>query len=58
MATTAPMANPNAGSESCPCRIPCANSKTAAIAAARNTEGEGLTSAINAVREIAVATNR
>ena len=52
------MAKPKAGSESRPCRVPCAKSKTAAIAAARKTDGDGRTKAINAVREIAVAMSR
>ena len=52
------MAKPSAGSESLPCRRPNAKSRTAAIAAARSTDGDGRTSAINAVRHIAVAIRR
>ena len=56
--TTAAIAKPRAGSESRPRLVPCAMSKTAAIAAARSTDGDGRTSAMNAIREIAVAERR
>ena len=52
------MAKPSAGSESRPRRDAWAANKTAAIAAARRTEGDGRTSAINAARARAVASNR
>ena len=53
--TTAAIANPSAGSESRPRWVPCATSKTAAMAAARKTDGDGRTSAMNAMRNMAVA---
>ena len=56
--TTAAMAKPSAGSESRPFLVPCATSRTAAIAAARSTDGDGRTNAINAMRDIAVAERR
>ena len=56
--TTAAIAKPKAGSESRPRLVPCATSSTAAIAAARSTEGLGRTSAMKAMSEIAVADNR
>ena len=52
------MAKPKAGSGSRPCLEPCAKSSTAAIAAARSTEGDGRTSAMNPLSAIAVAINR
>ena len=56
--TTAPIAKPRAGSESAPLCVPFAINKTAAIAAARNTDGEGRTRVIKQIREIAVAPRR
>ena len=56
--TTAAIAKPSAGSESRPRCVPCANNKTAAIAAARSTDGDGRTSAIKAMRKMAVAPRR
>ena len=53
--TTAAIAKPNAGRESAPRLVAYAISNTAAIAAARRTDGEGRTSAINATSAIAVA---
>ena len=53
--TTAAIAKPNAGRESRPRCVPCAMSKTAAIAAARSTDGDGLTSAMKAMSTKAVA---
>ena len=55
---TAPIAKPRAGNESRPRCVPCASNKTAAIAAARNTDGEGRTSEINAIRKSAVTAKR
>ena len=52
------MAKPSAGNESRPCRLPYAKRRTAAMAAARSTDGDGRTSAINAARHIAVAIRR
>ena len=53
--TTAHIAKPSAGKESDP-RLPsCADKSTAAIAAARNTDGDGLTKAIKQISAIAVA---
>ena len=53
--TTAPIAKPSAGNESRARPLPCASSNTAAIAAARKTDGDGRTSAINAINVSAVA---
>ena len=53
--TTATIANPNAGKESVARFVASAESRTAAIAAARNTDGEGRTSAIKQESAIAVA---
>ena len=51
------MAKPSAGSESPRARVASAISITAAIAAARKTDGDGRTSAINASRANDVETN-
>jgi hypothetical protein len=56
--TTAAIAKPNAGKESLGLREPFATNKTAAIAAARNTDGDGRTKAINDAKNIAVAPRR
>ena len=56
--TTAAIAKPNAGNESVRRLLACADNKTAAIAAARNTEGDGLTNAIKQLSAIAVANKR
>ena len=53
--TTAAIAKPNAGKESVFRLVTWAESNTAAIAAARNTDGDGLTKAIKQARAIAVA---
>ena len=53
--TTAAIAKPRAGNESVFRFITCADKSTAAIAAARSTDGEGLTNAIKQVRATAVA---
>ena len=53
--TTAAIAKPNAGKESLGLREPLATNKTAAIAAARNTDGDGRTKAIKDAKNIAVA---
>ena len=55
---TAPIAKPKAGRESFPRCVPWARSKTAAIAAARSTDGDGRTSEINAIRKSAVTARR
>ena len=56
--TTAHIAKPSAGNESVP-RLPsCAESITAAIAAARRTDGDGRTSAMKHTSAIAVASTR
>ncbi len=56
--TTAAIAKPSAGKESLGLREPFATNNTAAIAAARNTDGDGRTSAIKDARKIAVALKR
>jgi hypothetical protein len=56
--TTAAIAKPSAGKESLGRLDPFAMSNTAAIAAARNTDGEGRTRAINEAKKIAVAPRR
>ena len=56
--TTAAIAKPSAGNESLGLRDPLATNRTAAIAAARNTDGDGRTSAIKDARKIAVEPNR
>ena len=53
--TTAAIAKPRAGSESLGLREPLATNKTAAIAAARSTDGDGRTKAIKDAKNIAVA---
>ena len=53
--TTAAMAKPKAGKESVLRFVAYAESSTAAIAAARKTEGDGRTSAIKQVKATAVA---
>ena len=52
------MAKPRAGKESDARLLACAKIKTAAIAAARSTDGEGRTSAIKQISAIAVAIRR
>ena len=56
--TTAAIAKPSAGKESLGLRDPFATNNTAAIAAARNTDGDGRTRAMNDAKKIAVAPNR
>ena len=56
--TTAAIAKPRAGNESLGLRDPFATNNTAAIAAARNTDGDGRTSAIKDAKNIAVAPRR
>ena len=56
--TTAAIAKPSAGMESVARLLAWANIKTAAIAAARRTEGEGRTSAIKQISAIDVASSR
>ena len=56
--TTAAIAKPNAGKESLGLREPLATNKTAAIAAARSTDGDGRTNAIKDAKNIAVAPKR
>ena len=58
IATTAAIAKPSAGSESPRCRVDMAISITAAIAAARNTDGDGRTSAMKQAKAIAVENSR
>ena len=53
--TTAAIANPKAGNASVFRFITCADKRTAAIAAARKTEGDGRTSAMKQESAIAVA---
>ncbi|CAB4573658.1 unannotated protein [freshwater metagenome] len=56
--TTAAMAKPSAGNESAARLLACAKIKTAAIAAARSTDGDGRTSATKQISAIAVASRR
>ena len=56
--TTAAIAKPSAGRESLGLRDPFATNNTAAIAAARKTDGDGRTSAIKLAKNIAVAPKR
>ena len=52
---TAAIAKPNAGKESVFRLVACADKSTAAIAAARKTDGDGRTNAMKHPRAIAVA---
>ena len=58
IATTAAIAKPSAGSESPGTFLDAAISATAAIAAARKTDGDGRTRAMNAASAIAVIARR